>query len=97
MSFEDYNGRGLQLRSCTDMQQPHKAHQWDHPRDGRAHCWGRNPLPADAVEKYTTDGCICEYCESIRKGIHPLHIMCTRRWEALPWQQRVEISESVNG
>lgn len=79
------------------MQQPHQSHQWEHPKEGRVHCWGRNLLPEDAVRIYTTEGCDCEFCVSVRAGLHPRHIMCDTKWWALSIDARLEISESLAG
>ena len=95
--WEDYD-TDLPLRSCGRMREPHRAHPWDHPNEGRVHCWGQNPLPADAVQRYCTPGCRCAgHCARIRKGQLPRLIMCTKRWSALPPRERIEITESVEG
>lgn len=97
MTFEDYDGRGLPLRSCDNMRKPHHAHPWDHPREGRAHCWGRNPLPADTEAKYCTVGCDCDHCSDIRKGLWPRTVMCSKRWDELPWAKKEQIADSISG
>lgn len=97
MTFENYDGHGLPLRSCDKMREPHTAHDWDHPRDGSAHCWGRNLLPPDTAEKYCTDGCDCEHCSDIRNGLWPRLIMCSKRWDELPWAEKDQIADSLNG
>lgn len=94
--FKNYDGHGLPLRSCSRMREPHHAHEWPHPVIGLSHCWGRDPLPPDAEEKYCEPGCNCEFCVDIRKGIYSRWIMCYKRWERLSWQQRDVISESAS-
>lgn len=94
-SWEDYDSHGLIRRSCNRMRVPHHPHDFDHA-DGRAHCWGRDPVPADAVEKYTTPGCDCEYCTTLRTTRNwPRHLMCDQRWEALPLKDKQLIHESI--
>jgi hypothetical protein len=95
--WESHDSHGLIPRSCADMYAPHRPHDFDH-RDGRAHCWGQDPLPADAVDRYCERGCVCpDHCARIRKGLLPRTIMCRRRWDALPTAARIEIADSVNG
>jgi|GEM_PF-4210348 len=95
--FEDYRSHGLPLRSCDEMRKPHPAHPIDHPKVGTAHCWGRNPLPKDAEEKYCTKDCTCDHCVDIRNGIWPRNIMCFQQWEKLPFKQRELIFDSLDG
>lgn len=97
MTFENYDSHGLPLRSCNEPRKPHRAHDWPHPQVGQAHCWGRNPLPKDAVEKYCTVGCGCGHCKDIRRGHHPRLIMCIQRWEKLSFEQRDLINDSISG
>lgn len=92
--WEDYDSHGLPSRSCNHMRRPHRAHDWKHPQEELVHCWGRNKLPPDVVEKYCTKGCDCEHCISIRQGLHPVHIMCTQKWEGLSQEERMTIAES---
>lgn len=97
MPLENYDRHGLELRSCGGMMTPHAAHTWTHTELGSVRCWGRNKVPADAVEKYTTEGCTCEFCVLIREGLWPTLIMCEQKWEKLPIAARVEIAESIDG
>jgi len=96
MTFENYDGGGLPLRSCNKMRKPHWAHPWDHPEVGRAHCWGRNRLPADTEEKYCTVGCDCDFCSDVRKGLWPRKVMCSKKWEVLSIDHKQAILESVS-
>jgi len=97
MPLENYTSEdGLPLRSCGNMRKPHAAHQWMHPREGRVHCWGRNEIAPDAVEKYCTDGCDCPFCVALRAGEWPPTIMCQQRWRTIPHEQKIVISESVS-
>jgi len=49
------------------------------------------------VDDYTTPGCICRFCKNppTRREPHGKPIMCDQRWDALPWQDRLQISESM--
>ena len=96
MMFVNYDSHGLPLRSCGRMREPHRAHDPDDPKLGKVHCWGVDPLPADAEEKYCTPGCTCLHCLDIRAGLHPRFIMCSQKWEKLPWKERELISESIS-
>ena len=93
--YENYNPHGLPMRSCGKMREPHVAHDHKLAELGNVHCWGRNPLPSDAEEKYCTLGCDCEHCVDIRAGLHPRVVMCSQRWRQLPLEERLLISESV--
>ena len=96
--LENYDSHGLQPRSCSDMmRKPHRAHDWEHPDLGSVHCWGRNRLPADAEEKYCTEGCKCDHCVDVRKGLWPRTIMCSQRWESLSSETREQTHESLDG
>lgn len=94
--FEDYDSKGLKRRSCDHMKRPHRAHRWNHLIEGEVHCWGRNPLPKDAEERFCTEGCACEHCTDVRNGIWPSFVMCSQRWAALPYDERMMISESMD-
>lgn len=49
------------------------------------------------VDDYTTPGCSCPYCRNPPKrgASRRKLIMCDQRWDALPWQDRLQISESM--
>ena len=93
--FENYDSHGFPMRSCDKMREPHREHDWKHPKMGIVHCWGRNPLPVNAEQQYCTPGCTCLHCVDIRAGLHPGMIMCMQRWDQLSWEDRVVISESI--
>lgn len=73
--------------------------------------WGRVPEDVKAmygklglivvhtlVDDYTTPGCICGYCKNPPKrgATHGKPIMCDQRWDALPLEARLQISESMS-
>jgi len=55
------------------------------------------PSWEDRFPSYAHAGCGCNYCKWHRGDIGGLQlIMCSLDWAALPVQDRVDISESVN-
>ena len=97
MALVNHDSNGLPSRMCLNVQQPHADHAWEDARLGMVHCWGVDPLPDDAVERYCTPGCTCSYCGEVRAGLRPVLIMCQTKWEKLSPDERSIIYESGNG
>lgn len=89
LGFEFYYASGK-------LQDPHFTAKWDKVPEEvkqRAQELGRKVVIA-LVTDWTTPGCGCSYCQSLRQGKKPKNIMCSKVWRTLSSEEQNNISES---